>query len=48
MIAEETRPDPLWDAIRQEAAEGVAREPMLSSFLHASILNHATLEDALC
>lgn len=48
MLADEIQPDPLWDVIRQEAAEGVSREPMLSSFLHASILNHATLEDALC
>ena len=39
--------DILWEQIRSEAAEGAWREPMLSSFLHATILNHKTLEDAL-
>jgi len=40
-------PDTLWEQIRAEAAEGTWREPMLSSFLHASILSHKTFEDAL-
>jgi serine O-acetyltransferase len=39
--------DILWEQIRSEAAEGAWREPMLSSFLHAIILNHKTFEDAL-
>ncbi len=39
--------DTLWEQIRTEAAEGVWREPMLASFLHATILNHKTFEDAL-
>lgn len=40
--------DILWEQIRAEAAEGTWREPMLSSFLHATILNHKTFESALC
>ena len=39
--------DTLWEQIRAEAAEGTWREPMLSSFLHATILNHKTFEAAL-
>jgi serine O-acetyltransferase len=39
--------DPIWEMMRQEATEGVAKEPMLSSFLYAVILNHKRLEDAL-
>ena len=39
--------DPVWQTIRQEAAESAAREPILASFLHTTILNHQTLEDAL-
>ncbi len=39
--------DPVWDRIRAETAEDVAREPILASFLHATILNHSTLESAL-
>lgn len=39
--------DPLWRAIRQEAAQQALDEPILASFLHATILNHATLEEAL-
>jgi serine O-acetyltransferase len=40
-------PDPVWKEIREEAAREVQREPILASFLHATILNHETLEDAL-
>jgi serine O-acetyltransferase len=39
--------DPVWQRIREEAAEDAAREPMLASFLHAVVLNHHRLEDAL-
>ena len=41
------KPDPIWDEIRREAQEDAQKEPMLASFLHASILNHRTFEDAL-
>jgi serine O-acetyltransferase len=39
--------DPLWQSIREEVAEDVEREPVLASFLHATVLNHGSLEDAL-
>lgn len=39
--------DPLWQAIRAETAADAANEPILASFLHATILNHDTLESAL-
>ena len=40
-------PDPLWERIREETARHASEEPMLASFLHATILNHTALEDAL-
>ena len=40
-------PDPLWIAIRKEIKKEAEKEPLLASFLHATILNHATLENAL-
>ena len=39
--------DPLWQTIREETALETQREPILASFLHATILNHDTLEAAL-
>lgn len=39
--------DPIWTALRQQAEELATREPALASFVHATILNHARLEDAL-
>lgn len=39
--------DPVWQTIRQETREQVEEEPALASFLHATILNHDTLESAL-
>lgn len=39
--------DPLWQAILAEAREDAEREPILASFLHATLLNHNRLEDAL-
>jgi serine O-acetyltransferase len=39
--------DPLWQSIREEVAADVEREPVLASFLHATVLNHKSLEDAL-
>ncbi|MED6204034.1 serine/threonine-protein kinase HAL4/sat4, variant 3 [Stylosanthes scabra] len=37
----------IWDHIREEAKFEAEREPMLSSFLYASILSHDCLEQAL-
>lgn len=39
--------DPLWQSIREETAAEASHEPILASFLHATILNHDTLEAAL-
>ena len=40
-------PDPIWESVREEALEAAQKEPMLSSFLHATILAHKRLENAL-
>jgi serine O-acetyltransferase len=45
--AEEPRVDPVWSTIREEAAQLAADEPLMASVVHASVLNHRTLEDAL-
>jgi serine O-acetyltransferase len=39
--------DPLWETIRKETRQEAEREPMLASFLYATILNHDSLEAAL-
>ena len=39
--------DPIWTQIREEVAREAAGEPILASFLHATILKHRTLEDAI-
>ncbi len=40
--------DPVWSKARDEAQLAVEREPALGSFLYASVLNHDSLEDAIC
>ncbi|MGF1543247.1 MAG: serine O-acetyltransferase [Parvularculaceae bacterium] len=39
--------DQTWPRIRVEAATAAAREPALASFLHATVLNHESFEQAL-
>lgn len=39
--------DIVWQTIREEVGREADREPMLASFLHAVVLNHRSLEDAL-
>ena len=39
--------DPLWRDIRTEVELETVREPLLASFLYATVLNHRSLEDAL-
>jgi serine O-acetyltransferase len=39
--------DALWDRIREETLQHARDEPMLASFLYATILNHPLLEGAL-
>ena len=40
-------PDPVWERILEETRRHAADEPILASFLHATILNHKKLEWAL-
>ena len=40
-------PDPLFAVIRRDAEEALRREPELGYFMTASVLNHATLEQAV-
>ena len=37
----------LWDRMREEAARKAQQEPILGSYFHATILNHASFEAAL-
>ncbi len=39
--------DPVWSKVREEALEMASREPILASFLHATVLNHERFEEAL-
>jgi len=39
--------DPVWDRVRAEAQDMVAAEPILASFIHATVLNHHRFERAL-
>ena len=39
--------DEVWQRIRAEVTAEVESEPVLASFLHAVVLNHRRLEDAL-
>ncbi|MBW2241846.1 MAG: serine O-acetyltransferase [Deltaproteobacteria bacterium] len=39
--------DPLWYAIREQAAAEAEREAVLASYLHATILTHDSLESAI-
>lgn len=39
--------DPIWDDLRKQAGELAAGEPALASFVHATILNHNRLEEAV-
>jgi serine O-acetyltransferase len=39
--------DPIWSSLRDEAEALVRNEPSLASFVHATVLKHERLEDAL-
>ena len=39
--------DPVWDRIRDEAEAAIADEPLIGGMVHASVLHHRALEDAL-
>src|SRR5688572_18798955 len=40
--------DPVWSTLRTEAESMAEREPALAGFVHATVLQHSRLEDALC
>lgn len=42
-----TEIDPVWSRIREEAEAAVAEEPLMGGLIHATILHHATFEEAL-
>ncbi|MBO6627550.1 MAG: serine O-acetyltransferase, partial [Alphaproteobacteria bacterium] len=39
--------DPVWDRMRREAKDMAASEPVLASFIFATVLNHDRLEEVL-
>lgn len=39
--------DPIWSTVKAEAQAAVDNDPLLAAFLYATVLNHATLEDAV-
>ena len=39
--------DPVWKTLKREVSQQAIEEPMLASYLHATVLNHCSLEDAL-
>ena len=39
--------DPIWHSIRAEAEEAAKNDPVLGTFLYATIINQTTLEDAV-
>jgi serine O-acetyltransferase len=39
--------DPIWNSLREQAEELAEREPALASFVHATVLKHDRLENAL-
>ncbi|EDQ04183.1 Serine acetyltransferase [Sulfitobacter indolifex] len=39
--------DPVWDQIQQEAEDAVRDEPLIGGFVHACILHHKSIENAL-
>src|SRR5258708_20765035 len=39
--------EPIWSGLREQGEDWAIREPALASFVHATILKHNRLEDAL-
>lgn len=39
--------DKIWETIRAETQHAASQEPILASFLHATVLKHESLEDAM-
>jgi serine O-acetyltransferase len=47
-VAPMNKVDPVWAQLRDEAQALCAAEPVLSSFVYATVLNHESLEDSVC
>jgi serine O-acetyltransferase len=47
MSTDMTEKDPVWRMLRQAAQEHTEQEPMLAQFMQSTILDHASLEQAL-
>lgn len=43
----ESGQDNVWDSMRADAQQEASKEPLLASFMHATILSHSSLERAL-
>jgi len=39
--------DPVWQRISEEAQDAIGAEPLLGGLIHATILHHKSLENAL-
>jgi serine O-acetyltransferase len=39
--------DPIWDTLKQEAQTAADSDPVLSTFLYSTVINHKTLEDCV-
>ena len=46
-IAISAEVDDLWQSIREETKQTISEEPIVATFLYATILNHQSLECAL-
>ena len=47
-LADVSAYDPVWDQIRAEAEDVTHREPELTAFIFANILNHSKLDHSVC
>lgn len=47
MNDDELKQDPCWNRLRREVGRVAESETMLASYLHATVLNHPSLEDSL-
>ena len=39
--------DPVWTRIREESVQAISEEPLLGGLVHANVLHHDSLENAL-
>jgi serine O-acetyltransferase len=46
-VKKPNEPDSVWSLLNQEVVRMAESEPMLASYLHATVINHGSIEDAL-